>query len=173
MAEGCIVAVTAEEFRQGMRRLGGAVNIVTASDGTVWAGLTATAVTSLSAEPPKLLACINRQGVTYDIVSRGRTLAVNVLGCKHQALAMRFAGLSGEPETERFKDGDWAPGVTGAPLLADALVGFDCRVESILDAGSHAIVIGNIEAIHVAPGMADDPLCYIDGKWATLTTLPE
>ena len=155
-----------------MRRLGGAVNIVTASDGAVWAGLTATAVTSLSAEPPRLLACINRQGVTYDIVSRGRTLAVNVLGCKHQSLAMRFAGLSGEPETERFGDGDWHTDVTGAPLLADALVGFDCRVESILDAGSHAIVIGNIEAVHIGAGAADDPLCYIDGQWATLKPLP-
>jgi flavin reductase (DIM6/NTAB) family NADH-FMN oxidoreductase RutF len=165
------VTVSAEEFRQGMRRLGGAVNIVTASDGDVWAGLTATAVTSLSAEPPRLLACINRQGITYDIVSRGRTLAVNVLGCRHQPLAMRFAGLSGEPENERFGDGDWVQGVTGAPLLADALVGFDCRVESILDAGSHAIVIGNIVAVRRGSGEADDPLCYIDGQWATLTPL--
>jgi len=154
-----------------MRRLGGAVNIVTASDGAVWAGLTATAVTSLSAEPPRLLACINRQGVTYDIVSRGRTLAVNVLGCKHEPLAMRFAGLSGEPETERFKDGNWVQGVTGAPLLDDALVGFDCRVESILDAGSHAIVIGNIEAVRIGASDVGNPLCYIDGQWSTLTPI--
>ncbi|WP_262691281.1 flavin reductase family protein [Kordiimonas aestuarii] len=160
--------VSAEEFRQGMRRLGGAVNIVTAASGDLWAGLTATAVTSLSAEPPRLLACINRQGATYDIVSKGRTLAINVLGCAHQALAMRFAGLSGEPETERFSDGEWETSVTGAPLLRDALVAFDCRVESILDAGSHAIVIGNIEAVQVRPGDVEDPLCYIDGRWATL-----
>ncbi|WP_417450837.1 flavin reductase family protein [Kordiimonas sp.] len=163
--------VSAEEFRQGMRRLGGAVNIVTAADGDVWAGLTATAVTSLSAEPPRLLACINRQGGTYDIVSRGRTLAVNVLGSAHKDLAMRFAGLSGEPETERFSDGDWETAVTGAPLLRDALVGFDCRVESILDAGSHAIVIGNIEAVRSLSDQVAAPLCYMDGKWATLAPL--
>ena len=58
-----------------------------------------------------------------------------------------------------------------APLLRQALVGFDCRVESILDAGSHAIVIGNIEAVRVRPGEVEEPLCYIDGKWATLSPL--
>ncbi len=164
--------VSADEFRNGMRRLGGAVNIVTAADGDIWAGLTATAVTSLSAEPPRLLACINRQGVTYDIVSKGRTLGVNVLGRQHQALAMRFAGLNGEPETERFNDGEWLTSVSGAPLLESALVSFDCSVESILDAGSHAIVIGNIETIRAADIDVADPLCYIDGNWATLTPIP-
>ena len=163
--------VTAEEFRQGMRRLGGAVNIVTAADGATWAGLTATAVTSLSAEPPRILACINRQGVTYDIVSKGRALGVNVLGKQHLDLAKRFAGMMDEPETERFSDGAWIKGVSGAPLLADALVGFDCTVESILDAGSHAIVIGNIEAVRIGGDALDDPLCYINGTWTTLAPL--
>ena len=167
--------ISENDFKQGMRRLGGAVTIVTAADGDVWAGLTATAVTSLSAEPPKLLACINRQGVTYETVSHGRTLGINILGSEHRDLAMRFAGMSGEPETERFSDGSWSTDVTGAPLLADALAAFDCRVESILDAGSHAIVIGLIEAVRYAPlsgaRVGASPLCYIDGTWATLSTL--
>ncbi len=163
-------------FRQGMRRLGGAVTIVSTAHDDVRAGLTATAVTSLSAEPPRLLACINRQGGTYDIISRSRCLAVNVLGTDFKQLAMRFAGLDGEPETERFSEGIWFEAATGAPLLKGALVGFDCSVESILDAGSHAIVIGNIEAVNMPEASAenlDDPLCYINGDWATLQVLPD
>jgi flavin reductase (DIM6/NTAB) family NADH-FMN oxidoreductase RutF len=163
--------ISAEDFKQGMRRLGGAVNIVTAADGDVWAGLTATAVTSLSAEPPRLLACINRQGITYDIVSRGRTLGVNVLEAGQKDLAMRFAGMHGEAETERFDDGEWFTLGSGAPLLAGALVSFDCAVESILDAGSHAIVIGNIEAVTLGGETIADPLCYLDGSWATLAPI--
>ncbi|NVJ70567.1 MAG: flavin reductase [Alphaproteobacteria bacterium] len=163
--------ITVDEFKQGMRRLGGAVNIVTAADGDVWAGLTATAVTSLSAEPPRLLVCINRQGVTYDILSKGRALAVNVLGAEHQKLAMRFAGMDGEEETERFEGADWYTVKSGAPLLKDALVSFDCTVESILDAGSHAIVIGNIEGVKIADAEVKDPLCYMDGRWGTFTSL--
>lgn len=164
------MTVSVDEFKQGMRHLGGAVTIVTTRRGEVVAGLTATAVTSLSASPPRLLACINRAGMTYETLSGGRTLCVNVLGCDHQALAERFAGLDGTPETERFTTVDWYALATGAPALTGALVSFDCRVESVLDVGSHGIVIGNI--VHVsAPDPKQDPLCYKGGLWQTLTPL--
>ena len=60
--------VTADAFKQGMRRLGGAVTIVSVAHDNIWAGLTATAVTSLSSSPPRLLACINQQGATFETV---------------------------------------------------------------------------------------------------------
>ncbi len=154
-----------------MRRLGGAVNIVTASHDGVWAGLTATAVTSLSAEPPRLLACVNRQGATYDTISKGRKLAVNVLGVQHKDLAMRFAGMSGEPETKRFEGARWCAAEGAAPVLEDALVSFGCDVENIMDVGSHGIVIGHIHSIKVSPEADYSPLCYVDGNWAQLNSL--
>lgn len=165
------MSITAEDFKQGMRRLGGAVNIVTACNDGVWAGLTATAVTSLSAEPPRLLACVNRQGATYETISRGRKLAVNVLGVQHKELAMRFAGMNGEPENERFEGGDWSSDGRAAPFLGDALVSFGCDVENIMDVGSHGIVIGNIHTIRVSNGAEIAPLCYVDGNWAQFTDL--
>lgn len=165
------MTISAEDFKQGMRRLGGAVNIVTAANDGVWAGLTATAVTSLSAEPPRLLACVNRQGATYDTISRGRKLAVNVLGVHHKDLAMRFAGMNGEPENERFDGGDWSAEPDCAPVLKDALVSFGCDVENIMDVGSHGIVIGSIRSINVPKGNPITPLCYVDGSWAQLSGL--
>ena len=165
------MTVSNEDFRAGMRRLGGAVNIVTSSQGDIWYGLTATAVTSLSAEPPRLLCCVNRQGVTYDAIVKSRNLCVNVLGQSHVDLAMKFAGMDGSPEMERFSIGNWDAGTTGAPRLADALVSFDCRVESILDSGSHGIVIGTIIDIAVQGKNGGEPLFYIDGAWARLTQI--
>lgn len=167
------MTITADEFRLGMRRLGGAVNIVTTAHEGIYAGLTATAVTSLSAEPPKLLACINRAGSTYEIISKGRCLGVNVLGVQHKDMAMLFAGMDGTPETDRFANGDWHVGKGGAPLLKDALVSFDCEVDSILDAGSHAIVIGAIASVKLPNGNDQSPLCYLDGEWMTMTPLGE
>lgn len=163
--------ISVDDFRQGMRRLGGAVNILTTSDGDVWSGLTATAVTSLSAEPPRLLVCINQQGSTYDILCKGRTLGVNVLASQHKELAMRFAGMHGEPETERFGGEEWFTSQTGAPLLKGALASFDCTVDTITDAGSHGIVIGNIEAVEFDGDRAEDPLCYLDGEWVTFAPI--
>lgn len=163
------MAVSTEDFLQGMRRLGGAVTIVSVADGDTWAGLTATAVTSLSAEPPRLLACINRAGASFETLSRGRKLAVNVLGLEHQSLAMRFAGMDGVAETSRFDMGHWQVGALGVPYLADALVSFECEVSSILDAGSHGIVIGDISAVHTSKNETQRPLFYMDGKWASLS----
>ena len=162
------MSISPDEFKQGMRRLGGAVNIVSSAYDGVFAGLTATAVTSLSAEPARLLACINRAGLTYETISKGRCMAVNVLGTEHKQLAMRFAGLDGEPETDRFTGTDWNTDVTGAPMLKSALVSFGCEVESILDAGSHGIVIGSITEISVREDVDVEPLCYLDGDWATM-----
>ncbi|GHF25056.1 oxidoreductase [Kordiimonas sediminis] len=161
--------ISAEDFKQGMRRLGGAVNIVTTSCDGVWYGLTATAVTSLTAEPPRLLCCVNRQGATYGAISKSRNLCVNVLSTEHKDLAMIFAGMSGESETERFTKGTWAAGSTGAPRLVGAMASFECTVESILDSGSHGIVIGSIEGLDTSGEEINDPLCYLDGAWATMT----
>ncbi len=166
------MSIQETEFRNGMRQLGGAVTIVSTCNGSVRAGLTATAVTSLSASPPRLLACINRQGATYETLSRGRTMCVNVLSSAHKDLAMRFAGMDETPETERFEDRLWHRLSTGAPALKDALVSFDCTVDSVLDVGSHGIVIGEITAVSF--GDEDGaPLCYRDGQWATLVPLTD
>jgi len=165
------MSISVDQFKQGMRRLGGAVNIVTSCHEGVRAGLTATAVTSLSAEPPRLLACINRQGSTYDIISRGRNLAVNVLGVNHKDLAMQFAGMGGVPETERFDEKGWSPDSHRPPILSDALVSFDCDVDSIMDVGSHGIVIGIIRSVIMSNGENYSPLCYADGAWAKLENI--
>ena len=166
------MGVSGEDFRQGMRRLGGAVNIVsTACDG-VWAGLTATAVCSLSAEPPRLLACINRLGATYENLSKGRNMCVNVLTRQHEALAMKFAGMDGAQETDRFDEALWETGQSSAPRLKTALASFDCRIESILDSGSHGIVIGRIIDISLDEGSVQEPLFYIDGAFVTLGSGP-
>jgi len=160
--------VSQDRFKQGMRRLGGAVTLVTSAHEGVFAGLTATAVTSLSADPPRLLACVNRAGITYETISRGRCIAINVLGAQDKRLAERFAGMDGEIETDRFLEGVWETSITGAPMYTGALASFDCEIESILDAGSHAIVIGSIQEIRLGAGENDTPLCYIDGDWATM-----
>lgn len=165
------MTVSSDEFKQGMRRLGGAVNIVTSGHDGLCAGLTATAVTSLSAEPPRLLVCVNRQGATYEAISKSRVFAINVLGVEHKDLAMQFGGMTNIAETDRFSDAIWDMGKTGAPLLSSALASFDCEVENIMDVGSHGIVVGNIRDVVTSTDGVFSPLFYVDGTWAVLDTL--
>jgi flavin reductase (DIM6/NTAB) family NADH-FMN oxidoreductase RutF len=75
--------------------------------------------------------------------------AVNLLAANHEKLAARFAGRGGFKGVSRFEEGDWLSLVSGAPVLADALASFDCRVDEILERHSHAIIIGGVRAVRL------------------------
>lgn len=146
--------VDASEFRAAMGRFPGAVTIVTALSGTERRGITATAVCSVTAEPPSLLVCLNRKTGTCAAVRETGRFNVNLLPDPASPLALRFAGAGGVTGEDKFAEGDWLEDARGLPLLAGALVGFSCDVSEVLEAGSHAIFIGQIGAIRLSEGAA-------------------
>jgi flavin reductase (DIM6/NTAB) family NADH-FMN oxidoreductase RutF len=152
-----------DAFRSAMRRLAGAVNLVTTRNGDERCGLTATAVCSLTANPPRLLACINLGGRSYQSIANSRCMAINVLASQHRSLALDFASKECD---DPFAQGDqWTHAATGAPILTDALASFDCEVEQMMVTTTHAIVIGEIR--HVSYGDGGQPLLYLDGNFMT------
>jgi flavin reductase (DIM6/NTAB) family NADH-FMN oxidoreductase RutF len=157
---------TSDLFRQGMRRLAGACTIITSlapGEGREgWTGMTATAVASVTADPAQLLVCINRSTWAHGIITRSQVLGVNVLGDDALALAGRFAG--GVAPHEKFAQGAWLTAATGAPLLADALVSFDCRVAECIAASTHDIFICDVVDVLLRES-GGDPLIYFDGAF--------
>ncbi|MCY1392561.1 4-hydroxyphenylacetate 3-monooxygenase reductase component [compost metagenome] len=163
----------AHAFRSGMRRLAGAVCVLTLRKGELRAGLTATAVVSVSAEPPRLLVCINRNVFAHRLLEVGTALCVNVLHEDNLQVARSFAGmLEGVDGEQRFRHGAWRDAGDGsAPLLEDALAAFQCRVVELIDASSHSMVLCEVRQVHL-PSHADaDPLLYFDGRFAALDAL--
>ena len=154
-------------FRSAMRELPGSVTIVTAGAGADRRGLTATAICSLSVEPPSLIACVNRQTDGYVAITRYSAFCVNVIAAEHEALADRFAGRDGARGVERFAQGAWTTLVTGAPVLEDALAAFDCEVIEAIDYSSHTVFIGGVRAASVAQHRA--ALIYRAGAYHALS----
>ncbi|MBL0932036.1 MAG: flavin reductase family protein, partial [Alphaproteobacteria bacterium] len=126
---------------------GAGVTIVTTFDGQTRAGLTATAVCSLSAEPPQLLVCVNRQAYPNRVIARAKRFCVNVLASGQAALALRFAGATGHKGEDRFAKGRWNVLATGAPVLDGALTSFDCELARAIRSGTHTIFIGRVLAV--------------------------
>src|SRR6478752_3324332 len=127
--------VDAGQFKIGMRTLAGAVNIITSMHSGHRYGMTATAVCSATADPPTVLACINKLATTHGAVSKSKVFCVNVLRAENWELSTTFSGAqSGET---RFKSRDWTHLATGSPVLIDSLVSFDCRVVKKLVHGTH------------------------------------
>jgi flavin reductase (DIM6/NTAB) family NADH-FMN oxidoreductase RutF len=161
--------VSLEQFKLGMRLLAGAVNIITSAHGGRRYGMTATAVCSVSADPPTVLACINKLATTYGVVAKSKVFCVNVLRAEDSELSGTFSGAtSGEG---RFKSRDWTRLATGAPVLIDSLVSFDCRVVKKVMHGTHGIFFGQVEQVLV--GKQGKPLLYSEGQYAKLASRGE
>ena len=159
--------VDAEQFKLAMRTLAGAVNIITSMHAGHRHGMTATAVCSATADPPTVLACLNKLATTHGAVAKSGVFCVNVLRAEDWELSTGFSGAqSGEA---RFKSRDWTRLATGSPVLIDALVSFDCRVVRKMVHGSHTIFLGQVEQILL--GQKGKPLLYSDGQYAKLASL--
>lgn len=133
------------DFRSAMARLGAAVNIITTDGPAGRAGFTASAVCSVSDEPPSLLVCLNRSASVYQTFKRNAVLCVNVLGAGHQNISNLFGGKTSMDE--RFAAATWHAGVSGSPVMEQACVSFDCRLKQITEVGTHDILICEVVAI--------------------------
>ncbi len=152
-----------------MARFPGAVTVVTArtSEGER-RGITATAVCSVTADPPSVLVCLNQASGTCATVEATGHFAVNLLSEAHDALAMRFAGQGGVSGDEKFLAGDWQAAVNGLPVLQDATVVLCCEVTERVTAGTHRIFVGRIIGLENGDGGA---LLYEQSRFQRLSPL--
>jgi flavin reductase len=152
----------AADFKAAMRRLAAMVTIVTTEKGGIRYGMTATAVTSLSAEPPSLLACINRSASMHPFLRPDSRVCVNLLSSEHRALSDAFSG--GMEPARRFETGSWMSDGAQTPYLADSTASLFGMIDHVFEYGSHSIIVVKIGQIKIGPGA--DPLIYHDGRYA-------
>lgn len=147
-------------FRAAMRRLAATVTVIsTRADDGIRHGMTATAVTSVSADPPAVLACVNRSAALHAQLHLGQLFCINLLHRSQQRLSEVFSGaIEGEA---RFAEGSWLSDAAGVPYLDGAQANIFCEIEAIHAYGTHSICIGRVTG---AISRADvDPLVYQDG----------
>jgi len=155
-------------FRDAMRHVAATVYAVTTGcDGERY-GIIATAVSSLSFDPPSLLVCINRLASLHDPIATADKFCVNVLGVPHREIADNF--LKGGSGEDRFGIGEWIE-EEGVPVLANAQSSFVCRVAQRQVFGTHTIFVGElIAARHRANAK---PLTYYDGRYIDISEAPD
>jgi len=159
--------VDPREHRTGLRKLASGVTIVTTCLDGERIGLTATAVCSVTVDPPRLVTFLNKSSRTSAALMRSGVLCVSLLGMGHRELARIFAGMNSAVASEqRFQHGDWTQLFTGAPALADALQCFDCRVFRIYEESTHYAFVCDVVATRESASGA--PLIWFDGDFRAL-----
>jgi len=157
------LSFTQAELKDAYARWATGVTVVTARAGDHIHGMTVSAFTEVSLDPPLVLVCIDKTANTQSVIAEGGAFAVNILARDQESLAKRFA--CNEAEDCRFSDLDCATGATGAPLLAGSVAILDCRLETTHEAGDHIIFIGEVVELHLSDG---DPLLFYDRDYRGL-----
>ncbi len=137
------------EFRNAMAQLGSAVSVITTDGPAGKFGFTASAVCSVTDQPPTLLVCMNRNSFAHEHFKRNGTLCVNVLSSDHQVLSGVFANASLRSE-ERFGHDNWQVLSSGAPVLSSAVACFDCLIADCHEVGSHSVFYCQVQAIRTS-----------------------
>ena len=134
--------IAPDEFRHVLGHFSTGVTVITTCDGEQRpTGLTASAFTSVSLDPPLILVCVDHKAQSYPALRDSGRFAVNVLTHEQEAISRRFATT----RLDKFDGVAFAISDLGVPLLEDALVHLECRTVSTHVAGDHTIFIGQVE----------------------------
>jgi flavin reductase (DIM6/NTAB) family NADH-FMN oxidoreductase RutF len=151
-------------FRHVLSRFAAGVTVVTTVDREQRPhGLTATAFTSVSLDPPLVLVCIDKTTDTYPHFEPAGIFAVNFLALEQRHVSQRFAKHGGE----KFADLGWRRGVLGAPLLEGTIGHVECRIRYVYDGGDHTILVGEIEDASAGDG---EPLLHFRHAYCRVTS---
>lgn len=163
----------ATDFRDAMALLTTAVHVVTTKGRSGIHGFTASAVCSVTDTPPTLLVCMNQMARSHAHFVDNKVLSVNVLGAQHESISNAFASkLCSE---DRFEHGSWTELVTGAPVLEDALVSFDCEIEDIQEVGTHSVFMCRVVAIKQTEQQdgANESLVYFNRAYSRVSQVAQ
>ncbi len=143
-------------FKHILRHYPSGVTVVTSLKNGEPRGITLTSFASVSADPPMVLICVNREARSYLYIATSGIFCVNILASTQRDLAEHF---SGKVRDEQFRDVAYSVAATGAPVLRGSLGFLDCTVTAEHHAGSHSIFVGNVQAGELFAGT---PLAYLD-----------
>ena len=153
-------------FRDAMRHVAATVYAVTTTHEGHDYGILATAVSSLSFDPPSLLACINRVASLHDPMAQAERFCINVLGMRNRDVAEHFM----IPDRARFAVGEW-DSQHGVPVLTTAQSSLICTVADRHVFGTHTIFVGELIAANHRQDAT--PLTYFDRQYIDISEAPE
>ncbi len=162
---------TRDEFIRAMQQVPGAVAIIATCHAGERGGLTATAWASVTADPPTLLACINRAASAHALFLESCIFSINLLAASDVETAAVFSAQRFVDGDARFSASDWAKGAQDVPIFRSAVAAFECCLTGKVGQGTHTILFGDVRAVRCRDDV--DALVYVRRGFASATALTE
>lgn len=163
------LSATQHSFREAMAACASGVHVITTDGAAGRYGITMTAVSPVTDEPPTLMLCINKQAGIMPVLQQNRALCVNVLSAQQQDLAEHFAGITKLSPQERFEHHIWHRGQNGQLQVEGALAHLHGSVAQEWEVGTHKVFLVEIDEIAVHGSMPEHPaLVYFRRKFGGL-----
>ena len=156
----------ATEFRAALGAFATGVTVITTRGADHLYGMTANAFSSVSLDPPLILACVIRGTEGSRNIRSNGIFAVNVLGERQEAISRYFSSKDRPRGLDAFREVPFRDAVTGAPILSGVAAYLDCRLDAVHDAGDHEIVIGQVVDLGIEPDAR--PLLFHNGRYSRL-----
>lgn len=154
-------------FFEGMSYAAAGVNVITTDGPAGRAGVTVSAMSSVSADTPKptLLICINEKSASAATILENGVFCVNILRDHQAFISDTFAGRYKDQVQDKFDCTDWKSGNLGVPRVADGLAAFDCRIVETKKVGTHHVCFGEVEEVHL--GVRGSALIYANRAYGS------
>jgi flavin reductase len=166
MNQNDLSSADAELLRLAMRRFASGVTVVTAQIKERQAGITVSAFTSISLDPPVVMVAINTASSAAAVILQAEHFAVHILSREQEHLSEQFSQSSSWEE--KIRGAKWQAGRSGAPVIAGATTVIDCVLLSSLTIGTHTVMFGRVVDINMHPDVPHTPLLYYDRNYRTL-----
>jgi flavin reductase len=160
------VGFSAAEFRQTLGAFATGVTVITTRGEDHDYGMTATAFSSVSLDPPLVLVCVKSGAVGAEVIPRNGVFAVNILGADQEAISNFFASRDRPRGRDAFAEIAHGEVATGAPVLEGVTAFVDCRLVSTHEEGDHLIFIGEVMAVGTYPDV--EPLLFYGSRYRLL-----
>jgi flavin reductase ActVB len=156
------MTISPEDFRLTLSRFASGVTVVTTkdADGNLY-GLTVSAFTSVSLDPPLVLICIENTAGSIDALKNSKMFVVNVLNSEQTEVSERFAS----PAADKFAETDHELNIDGIPVISNCIANITCGVVETYDGGDHTIFVGHVDDAVFGDG---DPLVYFRSGYHTI-----
>jgi len=157
------MAIDNQEFKDTLKRWASGVSVITTNSSEGEQGMTVTSFASVSMDPPQILICVNETAETGTAILESKNFAVNILTTEQEQVSNQFAG--GSSMLERFKNVKWHPSDLDLPIFDEALASIECNVVEQVKAGTHWIIIGEIQSTQCNEGK---PLLYFNSGYRSV-----